>query len=424
MPNFNTISRRQFLQNGLTFVGLGLAMPTFLMQAASAQASRPGPFGLDLPLIPGGKILVVIEMSGGNDGLNTVIPYTDSGYAKARPVIGVASRDVVKIGDTIGLHPNMAALKPMFDKGHLAVITGVGYPDPNRSHFQSMDIWQTGNPQVDVRERTGWLARYFDADGHFKGNPLSGITLGSALPLTLFSDDVPASVIGGGSDFGFKSDAGDKDRQMDTLRALYAQGTVAGSNAEFVRNVGSEAYSSSLELKKALKDYDVKAEHAAKYPQSGLASGLQTISKLITGGVGTRVYYLNLGGFDTHANQPRQHANLLGELADGISAFYADLEMQGRSNDVITMTFSEFGRRVHENGSAGTDHGAASVMFLAGGGLKGGIYGDYPSLTDLDDGDLRFHTDFRQIYATLLDKWLLTPSQPVLGGSFAHLGFV
>ena len=424
MPNFNTISRRQFLQNGLTFVGLGLAMPTFLMQAASAQASRPGPFGLDLPPIPGGKILVVIEMSGGNDGLNTVIPYTDGGYAKARPVIGVASRDVVKISDTIGLHPNMSALKPLFDKGHLAVITGVGYPDPNRSHFQSMDIWQTGNPSVDVRERTGWLARYFDADGHFKGNPLSGITLGSALPLTLFSDDVPASVIGGGNDFGFKSDAGDKDRQMDTLRALYAQGTVAGSNAEFVRNVGSEAYASSLELKKALKDYDVKAEHAAKYPQSGLASGLQTISKLITGGVGTRVYYLNLGGFDTHANQPRQHANLLGELADGLSAFYADLEMQGRSNDVITMTFSEFGRRVHENGSAGTDHGAASVMFLAGGGLKGGIYGDYPSLTDLDSGDLRFHTDFRQIYATLLDKWLLTPSQPVLGGSFAHLGFV
>jgi len=427
LSTFKPTTRRQFLQNGLTFVGLGLAMPTFLMQAAQAQASRPAPnspFGLDLPPIPGGKILVVIEMSGGNDGLNTVIPYTDAGYAKARPVIGIPSRDVVKISDTIGLHPNMAAFKPLFDKGQLAVITGVGYPDPNRSHFQSMDIWQTGNPQVDVRERTGWLARYFDADGHFKGNPLSGITLGSALPLTLFSDDVPASVIGGGSDFGFVSTAPDKNQQMDALRALYAEGTVAGSNAEFVRNVGSEAYSSSMELKKAFKDYDVSAAHAAKYPQSGLASGLQTISKLITGGVGTRVYYLNLGGFDTHANQPRQHTNLLGELADGLAAFYGDLEMQGRANDVITMTFSEFGRRVHENGSAGTDHGAASVMFLAGGGLKGGIYGDYPSLSDLDSGDLRFHTDFRSVYATLLDKWLMTPSQPVLGGSFQHLSFV
>ena len=272
-----TTTRREFLQNGLTFVGLGLAMPTFLMQAAQAQANRPpsaSPFGLDLPPIPGGKILVVIEMSGGNDGLNTVIPYTDGGYAKARPVIGVPSRDVVKLNSSVGLHPNMAALKPLYDKGQLAVITGVGYPDPNRSHFQSMDIWQTGNPRIDVRERTGWLARYFDDDGHFRGNPLSGITLGSALPLTLFSDDAPASVIGGGSDFGFKSDAPDHVQQMDTLRALYAQGTVAGSNAEFVRNVGSEAYSSSMELKRAFKDYDINAAaHAAKYPQSGLASG-------------------------------------------------------------------------------------------------------------------------------------------------------
>ena len=421
MSIYDPTTRRQFLQNGLTFVGLGLAMPTFLMRTAQAA----GPSDAPLPSIPGGKILVVIEMSGGNDGLNTAIPYTDLGYAKARPVIGIPASDVVKIGPAVGLHPNMRALKPLYDKGQLAVITGVGYPNPNRSHFQSMDVWQTGNPQVDVRERTGWLARYFDKEGHFGGNPLSGVTLGSALPLAMFSDGVPASVIGGGGqDFGFQSQAPDKKQQMETLRALYAQGTVAGSNAEFVRNVGSEAYSSSLEMKRAFKDYDVKAAQAAKYPQSGLANGLQTISKLITGGVGTRVYYLGMGGFDTHANQPRSHANLLGELADGLAAFYADLSAQGRANDVITMTFSEFGRRVKENGSAGTDHGAASVMFLAGGTVKGGVYGEYPSLTNLDDGDLRMHTDFRSVYATLLDKWLQTPSSPVLDGSFPHLNFV
>ena len=423
MSIFQPTTRRQFLVNGITFVGLGLAMPTFLMRAAQAQANDP--LAVSLPPIPGGKILVVIEMSGGNDGLNTVIPYSDPGYAKNRPVIGIPSGDVVKIGDKVGLHPNMAPFKALYDKGQLAVITGVGYPNPNRSHFQSMDVWQTGNTEVDVRERTGWLARYFDKDGHFQGNPLSGVSLGSALPLTLFSDSVPASVIGGGQDFGFKSEAADKNRQTEALRALYAQGTVAGSNAEFVRNVGSEAYSSSLELKKALKDYDIKAGSASKYPlNNGLASGLQTISKLITGGVGTRVYYLSMGGFDTHANQPRGHANLLGDLASAMTAFYADLEMQGRANDVVTMTFSEFGRRVKENGSAGTDHGAASVMFLAGGGVKGGVYGDYPSLTDLDDGDLRMHTDFRSVYATLLDKWLQTPSNPVLGGNFPHLNFV
>ena len=422
MSIYDPTTRRRFLQNGLTFVGLGLAMPTFLMRAAQAQAADP--LAAPLPAIPAGKILVFIEMSGGNDGLNTAIPYTDLGYAKARPTIGIAGGDVVKIGPTVGLHPNMRALKPLYDKGQLAVITGVGYPNPNRSHFQSMDVWQTGNPAVDVRERTGWLARYFDKDGHFGGNPLSGITLGSALPLAMFSDSVPASVIGGGQDFGFQSQAPDKQQQMETLRALYAQGTVAGSHAEFVRNVGSEAYSSSLEMKRAFKDYDVQATHAAPYPQSGLANGLQTISKLITGGVGTRVYYLGMGGFDTHANQPRSHANLLGELADGLNAFYADLTAQGRANDVITMTFSEFGRRVKENGSSGTDHGAASVMFLAGGSIKGGVYGEYPSLTDLDDGDLRMHTDFRSVYATLLDKWLQTPSHPVLDGNFAHLDFV
>ena len=189
---------------------------------------------------------------------------------------------------------------------------------------------------------------------------------------------------------------------METLKALYSTGTVAGGNAEFVRNVGSEAYSSTLEMKQAFKDYDVKSGNAAAYPQNnGFASGLQTIAKLITGGLGTRVYYLSMGGFDTHANQPRQHADLLGQLADGMAAFYQDLSQQGRAQDVTVMTFSEFGRRSRENGSSGTDHGAASVMFVAGGGVKGGLHGDYPSLSDLDDGDLRFHTDFRSVYATL-----------------------
>ncbi len=422
---FHPTTRREFIQNGLAFVSFGLAMPAFLMQAAQAAvsgdtASMPG-----LPPIPQGKILVVVEMSGGNDGLNTVIPYADAAYAKARPTIGLPAGDVVKLSATAGLHPSMKALQPLFEQGHLSVLTGVGYPNPNRSHFQSMDIWQTGNPAVTFSDRTGWLARYFDSDGHFLGNPLSGITLGSSLPLTLFSGDVPASVIGNGQDYGFGNAGGDRHRQQGALHALYGEGTVAGSHAEFVRNVGSQAYASSQELKRAFQDYDSHSSHAAKYPQgNGFASGLQTIAKLITGGVGTRVYYLSLGGFDTHANQPRQHANLLGNLADGLAAFYADLAQQGRASDVTVLTFSEFGRRVKENGSAGTDHGAASVMLALGGGVKGGVVGDYPSLSDLDDGDLRFHTDFRSVYATLLDKWLGAKSAAVLGGAFPHLDFV
>ena len=413
-------TRREFLQNGLAFVSLGLAMPTFLMRAAQADAGAGG-----LAAIPSGKVLVVVELSGGNDGLNTVIPYADAGYAKMRPTIGIPGGDVAKVSANVGLHPSLGPLKKLFDQGHLAVLNGVGYPNPNRSHFHSMDIWQTADPETDIRERTGWLARYFDGDGHFKGNPLSGITLGSSLPLTLFAQNAPTSVIGSGQDYAFRSDAPDKQKRMDALKALYGTGTVAGSNAEFVRNVGAEAYASTEELKKAFKDYDTKSASAAKYPlNNGFASSLQTVAKLITGGVGSRVYYLTLGGFDTHANQPRQHAALLGQLADGLSAFYQDLSQQGRSQDVTVMTFSEFGRRVKENGSSGTDHGAASALFVLGGGVKGGVFGDYPSLADLDDGDLRFHTDFRSVYATLLDNWLGANSQAILGGPFPHLGFV
>ncbi len=418
-------TRREFIQNGLSFVALGLAMPTFLMRAASAQAVPGGSLFGGLPAIPAGKTLVVIEMAGGNDGLNTVIPYTAPEYAQFRPTIGIPSGNVVQIGGGLGLHPRLTPLKTLFDKGQLAVVTGVGYPNPNRSHFQSMDIWQTGNPQINAQDRTGWLARYFDSDGHFQGNPLSGVSLGSALPLALFAADSPTSVIGNGTDYGFGNNGPDQGVR-DALKSLYAQGTVAGSNAEFVRNVGSDAYASSAALKQALGAADANGSAAAaKYPQgNGLASGLQTISKLIVGGVGSRVYYLSLGGFDTHANQPGQQAYLLGQLAEAVTAFVTDLEQQGRAQDVTVMTFSEFGRRCKENGSQGTDHGAASVMFVAGGGIKGGIYGDYPSLSDLEDGDLRFHTDFRSVYATLLDNWLGANSQPILGGAYPHLAFV
>jgi len=422
MPSRNT--RREFLQNGLTFVSLSLAMPHFLMRAAHAADGSPLAVPSGSP-IPSGKILVVLELSGGNDGLNTVVPYADAGYAAARPTIGLHSSDVVKLSDKIALHPKMTAFGKMFDKGHLAVVTGVGYPNPNRSHFFSMDIWQTGLTEMNIHDRSGWLARYFDSDGHLKSDPLSGVTVGSALPLALFSETSPCSCIGDGNRFGFRTDLGDTHRQMDTLRALYSHGTVAGTNAEFVRNVGMDAYTASQQIKQAFQKYDNKAGDAAKYPaQNGLANTLKTLAKLISGGIDTKVYYLSMGGFDTHANQPNQHGNLLGDISDAVAAFFDDLEMQGRAQDVVLMTFSEFGRRVKENGSSGTDHGAASVLFVAGPSVKGGIYGQYPSLNDLDDGDLKMNTDFRSVYATLIDKWLGTDSNAILGGKFGHVGFV
>lgn len=414
MPN-----RREFIQNGLGFVSLGLTMPQFLTHVAKAQDAAPD----GLSAISKGKILVVIEMAGGNDGLNTVVPYADAAYALARPNIGLKAGDVIKIGDKLGLHPAMKSLGAMFEKGQVAVVNGVGYPNPNRSHFHSMDIWQSGDPEMKLRERSGWLARYFDADGHYKGNPLLGIVMGGQLPLALEAQTSPVSVVGSGRDYDF-GDGSDRQNHMQALHSLYQGGTVAGSNAEFVSNVGNDVYASTQTIRTALENYDSKADKIADYPQSGLAQSLQTIARLIGGDIGTRVFYASIGGFDTHANQPQSHAALLSTLSDSIAAFYRDLAAQNRDKDVLVMTFSEFGRRVRENGAAGTDHGAASCLFLVGSGVRGGIFGEYPSLTNLDDGNLKYTTDFRAVYSTVIEKWLGADSRKVLGGQFAPLKFV
>jgi uncharacterized protein (DUF1501 family) len=422
-----SVTRRQFIQNGLGFISLGLTMPGFLLRASEALAegqSTPGALKT-----AGGKILVVIEMAGGNDGLNTVAPYATPEYAKARPNIGLAKDQVLQIGQSdgqlIGLHPRLKGLHDLFDKGALAVVTGVGYPNPNRSHFESMDIWQLGDPDI-KRAREGWIARYFDADGHIKGTSLPGIALGEQLPLALNGPHSPATVIGNGGDYGFGSNAPDRNQQVQAFEAMYAPsgGTAARSSDDFIRNVGNDVYTSTQAIKDAMHSYDARAGEKASYPNSGLASRLQTIAKLITGGLSTRVYYASTGGFDTHANQPNGQANALGAVGDAMAAFYKDLELQGRAQDVLVMTFSEFGRRVHENGSMGTDHGAASVLFVAGGAVRGGLHGAYPSLADLDNGDLHFTTDFRSVYSAILDKWLGASSEQVLGGSFAPLKFV
>jgi uncharacterized protein (DUF1501 family) len=426
-------SRRQFISNGLGFVSLGLAMPGVLLRASEAVAQGGSTPGAGKA---GGKILVVIEMAGGNDGLNTVIPYALPEYSAARPNIGVAKEQVLQIGKNggteLGLHPGLKNLHAAFDKGQVAVVTGVGYPNPNRSHFSSMDVWQLGDTDFKTR-REGWLARYFDADGHLKNASLPGIALGDQLPLALSGTHSEAAVIGNGGDYGFGVNAPDKNLQMAAFNAMYEPqrnaankiGTAASSSDEFIRNVGNEVYSSTEEIKTALKSYDDRAGDKADYPRgNALATRLQTIAKLIAGGLGTRVYYAGVGGFDTHANQVKGHANLMTGVGDAIAAFLKDMELQGRTQDVLVMTFSEFGRRVRENGSQGTDHGAASVLFVAGGGVKGGVYGDYPSLTDLDDGDLKMTTDFRSVYSAILDKWLGVPGSKILGGNFTPLRFL
>ena len=419
-------SRREFLQNGMSFVAMGVGMPTFLMEAAHAQTTRnllTGPGSL----VSGDKILVLVEFGGGNDGLNTVVPYLDPEYKKLRPRIGIRKEDVVAIDKNLGLHPRMKPMMELYEKGHLAVVTGVGYPNPNYSHFESSDIWQLADPAHQLKERVGWLARYFNEDGHLKSNPLSGLTLTGSLPLAFSAEDPAASVLSQGQEDPFVSKNQDKQYQarLAARRAIYAQGTVANNHVDFIRKVGGHAYTNTTEIRNALDTYDKKANHTAKYPEyNELSHSLQSISKLIVGGLSTRVYYVGIGGFDTHADQPDHHANLLGGIAEAISAFYRDLDLQGRGKDVVLMTFSEFGRRAEENASSGTDHGTASMMFVAGGAVKGGVHGEHPSLKDLLNGDMKFTTDFRRVYSDILDSWMGASSEKILGGKFDHLGLI
>ena len=409
------ISRRRFLGNGLGFVSLSMAMPTFLAQAARA-ATPTGPNG--------SKILVVLELSGGNDALNMVVPFADPMYRKLRPSIGIKEADALGLGGKLGLHPAMGQLKAMFDKGRVSVLPGVGYPNPNRSHFESMDIWQSGDPTRNP-DRSGWLARGLDAQGHPMGqHSLGGVALGGSLPLALWTQQSALPVIGRGDDFGFNGGMLDRDGAKDALQKMYAGGTVANGHQEFVRAAGAGVFEDSETIRNAIKKYDYKAGAAAQYPDSDLSRSLQTVSKLITGGAPTRVYYLNMGGYDTHANQPGSHQYLLGTLSDATAAFLRDIELQGRMNDVMLMTFSEFGRRVQENASSGTDHGAAGSMFVMGGKVRGGVAGTHPDLADLDDGDLKFTQDFRAVYSTVLQGWLGVAPKQVIPGDWKALSFV
>ena len=427
----NTTSRREFLHNGLSFLSLGMAAPALLARAAAETASqKPGKPA-------SGKILVVLQLSGGNDGLNTVVPYTDDLYFKARPTLALAHNEVVPLSEKIGLHPSMRSLKPLYEQGHLAVIQGAGYPNPNRSHFRSMEIWQTAEPDNPPDE--GWLGRCFDAQGHLKSNPLEGINFGGELPLTLHSDY--GSVVSLQTPESYQLQAVSAQEHAAEIKAfleLYSEGTQASSYSDLIRKVGKGAFTSSEKIKKALgvkgneegegggasgQSLEV-ATPAVNGRATQLHNNLQTIAQLIGADLGTRVYYISTGGFDTHANQPTSHANLLKDVADSLTAFYASLEKSGQSKNVVSMVFSEFGRRVQENASSGTDHGAAGPMFVVGGAIKGGLYGQYPSLEDLYQGDLKHNVDFRQVYATLLDKWLETPAEKILKGHFEPLPFL
>ena len=411
-----SVTRRDFIKKSATTVAVGLAVPPWLAKMVWADSVADN--ALTTSGLTAGRSLVVIQLTGGNDGLNTVVPYADPAYRKARPVIAHGDDKVLRLNDHVGLSPVMTGLKGLYDKGQLAIVQGVGYPNPNRSHFRSMEIWQTAEP--DKMGSEGWVGRYLDAIRSGRTSPLTGINIGNESSEAFTNAHAAVPSIQGLANFGFVfPHNGDGDARTAALKRIQ-EGDTNTPYGRFFQQTAQETYDSADQITQGVKKY----QSAVQYPKGNFAKGLQEIAMLIAANLGTRVFYISAGGFDTHAQQIRRHDTLWQDMSDSLAAFQADLDGMGASDHVLTVAFSEFGRRVHENANGGTDHGTASEMFLLGKPVKGGLYGAYPSLTDLDQGDLKYSTDFRSVYATILDRWLGTNSEVVLGKRYEDLKFV
>ena len=428
--NINMSTRRVFLQRGLTILAAAPTIPMFLNQTVMALNNAQDLTGIQQPNGKDGKILVVVQLAGGNDGLSTVVPHGDDVYHRARPVIGLDAKSVLKINDYVGLHPNMTAMKSLYDEGHLGIVQGVGYPNPNRSHFRSTDIWASGQPDRDVVS-SGWVGRYFD-NACPGCDPHVGVAIGGTLPLTMQGEHVmPLSIE---RPEAYRYQGHDRTNYEKLNRPSDNQGptdlspNTMAESSRYHKKIEITSESQLDFLQRTAMDAQVSSDDILRmtsnrrpgvnYPQSEFGNALQTISSMIAGGLPTRVYYASLGGFDTHAQQKPRHDKLMQELSDSLGMFMKDLKQQGNQDRVLVMTFSEFGRRVEQNASGGTDHGAASQMFLAGPNINPGLLGKYPSLKDLDQGDLKYNVDFRSVYATILQNWMDTPSKPILGSQF------
>ena len=359
---------------------------------------------------------MVVQLTGGNDGLNTVIPYMDDDYYKNRYSLGIGKGAVRKINDELGFHPQMDGFSSLLEDDLLSVIQGVGYPNPNRSHFESMDLWHTAHIER-TRVATGWLGRYFESLAVDADSP--GIHFGPEdQPLALAAPNVRVPSIRSLDGFQLKALRSQSTRRA--INSLADRNPTDNSLVEFLQSSTQSALHTSQQIAKIVESQ--KNKTGVKYPALPLGQKLKTVAQLIASDLPTRVYYVSLDGFDTHANQADAHSGLLGQLSDSVAAFVEDLREQKNLDRVTTMIFSEFGRRVKQNASHGTDHGAAAPLFLVGNQLNSGVVGNHPSLTDLDDGDLKFHTDYRRIYATILENWLsIKSSESILQKKFETL---
>lgn len=395
------IKRREFLQIG-SLATASMMMPKFLKA-----------FEKPVMVPPGNKVVVVIQFSGGNDGLNTVIPVTNDIYYRERKVIGISKDKALGLTDDAGLHPSLQAFKELYDDGSLGIMNNVGYPNPDRSHFRSMDIWQSASASNEYIN-TGWIGRYLDAQCKGCDKPTQGLELDDTLSLALKGKDR-------------------KGLAFKDPRKLYST-----SNEQFYKDINTAHHSTeetvdylyktmSETLSSADYIYQQSKLHPTSqtYPATDTGKSLKTIASLIMSDINTKVYYVSLGSFDTHVGQEQQQKKLFDELNDAVKAFTTDMKNNNRFQDVLMMTFSEFGRRVSQNASNGTDHGTANNMFLISGGLKQkGLLNAMPDLADLNEGDLKYKVDFKNVYATVLNKWLGANDQQIMGHSFDYMNFI
>src|SRR3989475_6634640 len=418
------LTRRSMIGRGALLVASGFLAPSFITRPARAldgRSSALGPVALDAS--KKNQILVVLQLSGGNDGINTLIPFADPEYARLRPTLGFAATDVVRLTDSVGLNPNLSKLKALYDQGKMAVVQGVGYPNPNRSHFRSMDIWHSAHPES--FERSGWLGRYVSACQCAQDNALPAISVGDQLNTLFWTDTTLVPAVASIGAFSFLTDTkykNDRTFQMQTLQNIYAQAGNWSAYEGLIRRGTLQAPAGSDELQKVAASYQSPVQYPAN---NGLANQLKMVAQVIAGNLGTRLFSVSMGGFDTHANQKGNQDRLLGQLGDAVDAFMHDLVSMNKQDDVTIMTFSEFGRRVKENGSNGTDHGTAEPMFIIGNKVQGGMYGTYPSLGDLDtNGDLKFNADFRSVYAGILRDVVGADPEPILAGSYDPMAVI
>lgn len=397
------IKRKEFIQIG-SLATASLLLPKFL-KAFEGQTMVP----------MGNKVVVILQLSGGNDGLNTVVPVRNDLYYKARPKLGIAKDKALLLTEDVGLNPALTGFRELYDDGSLGIINSVGYPNPDRSHFRSMDIWHSASQSTEYWNN-GWVGRYLDAQCKGCDKPTQAIEIDDILSLAMKGDHIkgiavkdPRRLYGTANEKFFKEVMKNHTDQKGEQPADYLYKTMA------------ETLSSADYIFQQSKMHPTKAD----YPKTDLGNSMKTIASLIFSEINTKVYYVSLGSFDTHINQEAQQQRLFTEMNDAVKAFVKDLKTNNRFEDVMLFTFSEFGRRVQQNASNGTDHGTANNMFLISGGLKQkGMINALPDLADLDDGDLKYKVDFKNVYATVLNKWLKANDKEILAKQYEYMNFI